>query len=207
VKCGANTKELLSALAAAQTAQRTSNFTEDVTSKISRPPNSPSYSLEAWERANLADSFQDPRDGKNDGGLTPPISLLLSDCIPYSDVAAVVAATEQSKASLASVLSVSTRPAPHPSFGGAAENHAAGIAHFALQPTPGHSHCDGQANVPLDAVPTTPLPLPLTLVLLARLSFHIVGKRRWFLPPDMHIVLSNPLVRSLPWCRRPRRHP
>ncbi len=44
ITCGANTKELLSALEAAQTAQRTSNITEDVTSKVSRPPNSPSYS-------------------------------------------------------------------------------------------------------------------------------------------------------------------
>jgi hypothetical protein len=163
VKCGANTKELLSALAAAQTAQRTSNFTEDVTSKASRPLNSPSYSLEAWERANLADRNQDPRGGKDDGGLAPPISLLLSECIPFSDVASVVAATEHSKVSLASTFSVSTRPAPHPSFGGAAVDPAAGIAHCALQPTPGHSHCDGQANVPLDAVPTTPLPLPPTL--------------------------------------------
>jgi hypothetical protein len=41
VKSGANTKELLSALAAAQAAQRTSHFAEDVTSKVSRPPNSP----------------------------------------------------------------------------------------------------------------------------------------------------------------------
>ncbi len=153
VKCGANTKLLLSALAEAQTVQRASNFTEDVTSKVSRPPNSPFYSLEAWERANLADRNQDPRDGKNDGGLTPPISLLLNDCIPFSDVAAVVAPTEYSKVSLASTLSVSTRQAPHPSFGDAEVDSAAGIAHCEFQPTPGHSHCDGQAHVPLDAVP------------------------------------------------------
>ncbi len=80
---------------AAQTAQRTSNITEDVTSKVSMPSNSPSYSLEAWERANLADKDQDPRGGKDAGGLTPPISLLLSECIPFSDVAALVAATER----------------------------------------------------------------------------------------------------------------
>jgi hypothetical protein len=136
ITCGANTKELLAALEAAQTAQRTSNITEDVTSKVSRPPNFPSYSLEAWERrANLADRFQDPRGGKDDGGLTPPISRLLSEeCIPFSDVAAVVAATKQSNASLASVLSVSTRPAPHPSFGGATKNCAAGIAHHCALP-------------------------------------------------------------------------
>ncbi len=206
VKSGANTKELLSALAAAQAAQRTSHFTKDVTSKVSRPPNSPNLSLEAWQNSNLADRIQDQRCGKDDGGLTPPISLLFNECIPSSDVAAVVAATEHPKVSLASTLSVSTRPAPHPSFGGAAVDPAAGFAHCAFQPTPGHSHCDGQANVPLDAVPT-PLPLPLMLVLLARLSSHIVGKRRWFLPPEMHIVLSNLLVRSLPLCRRPRRHP
>ncbi len=47
ITCGANTKELLSALGAAQTAQRTSNITEDVTSKVSRPPNSPPT---AWRR-------------------------------------------------------------------------------------------------------------------------------------------------------------
>ncbi len=110
VKCGANTKELLSALAAAQTAQRTSIFTEDVTLSVSMPSNSPFYSLEAWERANLANRNHDPRGGKDEGGLTPPISLLLSECIPFSDVAAVVAATEHSKVSLASSLSVSTRP-------------------------------------------------------------------------------------------------
>jgi hypothetical protein len=112
VKCGANTKELLSAFAAAQAAQRTSFVAEDVTSSVSMPPDSPPHSLEEWQRANLERVIQNPRDGKDDGGLTPPMSRLLSECIPFSDVAAVVAATEQSKASLASVLSVSTRPAP-----------------------------------------------------------------------------------------------
>jgi hypothetical protein len=94
VKCGANTKELLSALAAAQAAQRTSIVAEDVTSGVSMPPDSPPYSLEEWQRANLQRIIQDPRDGKDDGGLTPPISHLLSEGISVSDVAALVAATE-----------------------------------------------------------------------------------------------------------------
>jgi hypothetical protein len=94
VKCGANTKELLSALAAAQTAQRTSIFAENVTSGVSMPPDSPPHSLEEWERANLADRIREPCGGKDDGRLTPPISLLLKECIPFSDVAALVAATE-----------------------------------------------------------------------------------------------------------------
>ena len=41
-----------------------------------------------------------------------------------------------------------------------------------------------------------PCLLPLTLVLLAWLSSHIVGQRRWYLPPEMHIVLSNFPARS-----------
>ncbi len=45
-KSASNTKELLSALAAAETAQRTSNFTEDVTSVSSRPVYMPVAHLE-----------------------------------------------------------------------------------------------------------------------------------------------------------------
>jgi hypothetical protein len=117
---------------------------------------------------------------KDDGERTPPISQLLDECIPFSDVAALVAATEPPSVPFASFLSGSASQAPHPSFGGAAVDPAAGIAHCAFQPTPGHSHCDGQANVPLDAIPTTPPPLPppLMLALLAGLSSHIVGQRR-----------------------------
>jgi hypothetical protein len=118
------------------------------TSNVLMQPEFSTCSLKEWQRANLERIIQDPRDGKDDGGLTPPISRLLSECIPFSDVAAVVAATEQSKASLLPVLSVSTRPAPYPSF------------------------------VPLDSVPTTPLPPPLMLALLAGLMSHIVGQRR-----------------------------
>jgi hypothetical protein len=62
-----------------------------------------------------------------------------------------------------------------------------------------------QTNVPPDAATTTPL--PLMLALLAGLSSHIVGQRRWFRPPEMHIVLSNLSVRNLPRCRLPSRHP
>ncbi len=115
VKSGATQKELLAALAEAKIAQNTKNKAEIVTSNVLLQTSS-TCGLEEWQRANLERTIQDPRDGKNDGGLTPPISRLLSECIPLSDVAAVVAATEQSKASLASVLSVSTRPAPHPMF-------------------------------------------------------------------------------------------
>jgi hypothetical protein len=59
MKCGANIKELLSALAAAQTTERTSIVAVDVTLGASMPPDSPLYSLEAWEKANLADRIQD----------------------------------------------------------------------------------------------------------------------------------------------------
>jgi hypothetical protein len=94
---------------------------------------------------------------KDDGERTPPISQLLDEYITFSDVAALVAATEPPSVPFASSLSGSASQAPHPSFGGAALDPAAGIAHCAFQPTSGHSHCDGQANAPLDAVPTTSL--------------------------------------------------
>jgi hypothetical protein len=169
VKSGASTKELLAALAEAEIAGNKKTLANKVTANVTMPPD---YSLEAWERSNLADRIQEQRCGKDDGGGTPPISQIFNECIPLSNVTPLVAATEPSKGSLASFFSGSTSQAPNPSLGGAARDKAAGIAHCAFQHTPGHLHCDGQANVPRDAVPYTPSLLPLTLVLLARLSSH-----------------------------------
>ncbi len=75
---GATQKELLAALAEAKIAQNTKNKDEIVTSNVLMQPESSTCSLEEWQRANLERIIQDPRDGKNDGGLTPPISRLLS---------------------------------------------------------------------------------------------------------------------------------
>ncbi len=52
-----------------------------------------------------------------------------------------------------------------------------------------------------------PCLLPLTLVLLASLSSHIVSQQRWYLPPETHIVLSNLPACSTLWCRIPSQHP
>jgi hypothetical protein len=176
---------LLAALAEAETARGTKTFAKSVTSNVFMPPDSPPCSLEQWERANLERMIQEQRFGEDDGGRTPPISELFNKGIPVSDVAPSVAATSPANVLFASSFSGSTSQVPHPSFGGAAVESAAGIAHCALQPTPGHSHCDGQAHVPLGAVPLTPLlPSPLMQALLARLSSHIVGQRRWFRPPE-----------------------
>jgi hypothetical protein len=176
---------------------------KNIAAGVYKAQDSPPFSQEAPQHSDLSRTTREQLYGKDYGVRTPPISEFLDECNTFSDVAAVVAATEQSEASLALVLSVSTRPAPHPSFGGATENYAAGIAHCGLQPTPGLSYCDGQAIVPPFAAPTTPSPSPLMLALLTGLSFHNVGQRRWFRPPEMHIVLSNPSVRSLPRCRLP----
>jgi hypothetical protein len=138
VECGANTKELLSALAAAQAAQRTSIVAKDVTLSVSMLPDSPPHSLEEWQRANLQRIIQDQRDGKIDGGLTPPITRSLCEGIPFSDVAALVAVTEPSSVLFASSLSGSTSQAPHPSFGGAVVKPAIGSAYEIFQPDPGH---------------------------------------------------------------------
>ena len=101
--------------------------------------------------------------------------ILFDECIPLSDVVALVAATEPSKVSLASFLSGSTSQAPHPWFGGAVVEPAAGSAHESFQPDPGHVKNDGQVGAGLDAAPPTPsLPPPL-LVRLARFRTHSVG--------------------------------
>jgi hypothetical protein len=178
LKSGATQKELLATLAEAKIVQNTKIRAEIVTSNVLMQPDSPPCSLEEWERANLEHIIQEQRFGEDDGGRTPPISELFNKGIPVSDVAPSVAATSPANVLFTSSFSGSTSQAPHPSFGGAAVESAAGIAHCALQPTPGHSHCYDQAHVPLDAVPLTPLPPPLMLALLARLSSHIVGQRR-----------------------------
>ncbi len=101
--------------------------------------------------------------------------IIFDEFIPLSDVVALVAATEPSKVSLASSLSGSTSQAPHPSFGGAVVEPAAGSAHGAFQPDPGHVKNDGLVRAGLDAAPPTPsLPPPL-LVRLARFRTHTVG--------------------------------
>ncbi len=61
VKSGATQKELLAALAEAKIVQNMKNKAEMITSNVLMQPESSTCSLE------------DPLDGNNDGGLTPPI--------------------------------------------------------------------------------------------------------------------------------------
>jgi hypothetical protein len=104
-----------------------------------------------------------PRGGKDDSRLTPPISFLLKECIPFSDVAALVAATEPPSVPLASSMSASTSQAPNPSLGSAARDTATGSAHRAFQPDPGHVRNDGQVRAGLDAAPPTSLTAAATV--------------------------------------------
>jgi hypothetical protein len=119
VKSGASTKELLAALAEAEIGRNTKTLANRVTANVTMPPDSPPCSLEAWDRSNLAYRIQKQLGCKDDGGLTPPISQLFNECMPLSDVAPLVAATEEpSKVSLASSFSGSMMSqAPNPSLG------------------------------------------------------------------------------------------
>ncbi len=143
VNSGATQKELLAALAEAVTARETKTFAESVTSNVFMHPDSPPNNLEAREYAIRAQRIQEQHFGKDADGQTPPISQLLNKGIPVSDVAPSVAATSPANVLFTSSFSGYTSQAPHPSFGGAAVDPAFGIAHCALQPTPGHMKNNG----------------------------------------------------------------
>ncbi len=67
LESGASAKELLAALAEADTARETKLYAESVTSNVLMPPDSSPCSLEEWERANLEHMIQEQRYGKDNG--------------------------------------------------------------------------------------------------------------------------------------------
>jgi hypothetical protein len=164
VKCGANTKELLTAPAEAEINQSTSIFAENVTSGVSMPPDSPPYSLEAWERANLSDRIQEPR-----GRQAPPISLLLKKCIPFSSSGGISSRHRAPLGATCIVYVCFHEPSFQPIVRERGEG-TAGIAHSAFQPAPGHMKNDDQVSVPLDAVPPTPLTVAATASIASQVS-------------------------------------